>query len=152
MTLLSCCGVDYFILVNSIIIIIGDTYARCTICSSDFNISHGGRNDVTTHVRGKHHTDMAKATSSTRSLGSYLRSQTSQGAIEAEAFWSLFVTKHNLSFQSSDHATKLFHCMFPDSEKNKKFACGHTKTAAIIKHALAPHYHLFVICPISFQF
>ena len=96
---------------------------------------------MTTHVRGKHHTDMAKATSSTRSLGSYFRPQTSQGAIEAEALWSLFVTKHNLSFQSSDHATKLFHRMFSDSEIAKKFACGHTKTAAIIKHALAPHYH-----------
>ena len=31
--------------------------------------------------------------------------------------------------------------MFPDSEIAKKFACGHTKTAAIIKHALTPHYH-----------
>ena len=32
--------------------------------------------------------------------------------------------------------------MFPDSEIAKKFACGHAKTAAIIKHALAPHYHV----------
>ena len=31
--------------------------------------------------------------------------------------------------------------MFPDSEIAKKFACGHTKTAAVIKYALAPHYH-----------
>ena len=30
--------------------------------------------------------------------------------------------------------------MFPDSEIAKKFSCGHTKTAAIIKRALAPHY------------
>ena len=30
--------------------------------------------------------------------------------------------------------------MFPDSEIAKKFACGHSKTAAIIKEALAPHY------------
>ena len=41
----------------------GTTYLRCTICTTDFNISHGGRNDMTTHVRGKHHKDMAKASS-----------------------------------------------------------------------------------------
>ena len=113
-------------------------HARWTICSSDFGISHSGRNDVTTHLKGKHHRDMARAGSSTRSIGSFFRPQ---GIIEAEALWSLFVTKHNLSFQSSDHATKLFHRMFPDSEIAKKFAWGHTKTAAIIKHGLAPHYH-----------
>ena len=30
--------------------------------------------------------------------------------------------------------------MFPDSNIAKKFSCGHTKTAAISKEALAPHY------------
>ena len=30
--------------------------------------------------------------------------------------------------------------MFPDSTIAKKFACGHTKTAAVIKEALGPHY------------
>ena len=30
--------------------------------------------------------------------------------------------------------------MFPDSELAKKFSCGRTKTTAIVKQALAPHY------------
>ncbi len=30
--------------------------------------------------------------------------------------------------------------MFPDSDIAKKFSCGHTKTAAIVKEALGPHY------------
>ena len=38
--------------------------------------------------------------------------------------------------------------MFLDSEI-AKFACGHTKTAAIIKHTLAPHYHEKTIHDIS---
>ena len=38
--------------------------------------------------------------------------------------------------------------MFPDSLTAKKFACGHTKTTAIIK-ALAPHYLGKVISNIS---
>ena len=36
--------------------------------------------------------------------------------------------------------TKRFSRMFPDSNIAKKFACGHTKTAAITKEALAPHF------------
>ena len=94
---------------------------------------------MTTHVRGKHHREMASAASSSRSISFFFRPPP-QGVIVAETLWSQFVSKHNLSFQTSDHATKLFPRMFPDSEYAKKFACGHTKTAAIIKHALAPHY------------
>lgn len=53
----------------------------------------------------------------------------------------MFVAQHNLSFQTSDHATKLFKVMFSDSAIAKQFASGHTKTAAIITDALAPHYN-----------
>ena len=114
-------------------------YVRCTYCASDFSISHGGRNDVTTHIRGKHHKEMAKACSS-RSVTSLFKPQTSQSVIAAETLRTKFVSKHNLPFQTSDHATKLFHRMFPDSEIAKKFSCLHTKTAAINNQALAPHY------------
>ena len=119
---------------------IGDTYVRCTICSSDFNISHGGRNDVTTHVRGKHHTDMARATSSTRSLGSHFRPQTSQGVIEAEALWSLFVINTNFLFSQVIMQQNYSTTCFPILKLLRNFLWA-TKTAAIIKHALAPHYH-----------
>ena len=60
---------------------------------------------MTTHVQGKHHKEMAEATSSTRPVASYYRPQISQRVIEAESLWSKFVAKHNLSFQTSDHAT-----------------------------------------------
>lgn len=95
---------------------------------------------MTTHVRGKHHIEMAAASSSSHSMVSFCRPQTSLKLIEAETLWSKFIAMHNIPFQASDHATKLFHRMFPDSEVAKKFSCGHTKTAAIIKEALAPHY------------
>ena len=97
------------------------------MCASDFGVSHSGRHDVTTHVRGKHHIEMAKSSSSSRSVASFFRPQTSQAGIEAESLWCKFVAKHNLPFQISDHATKLFHRMFPDTEIAKKFACGHTQ-------------------------
>ena len=82
---------------------------------------------------------MAKACSS-RSVVSFFKPLTPQSVTEAESLWAKFVSKYNLPFQTSDHATKLFHRMFPDSEIAKKFSCGHTKTAAIITKALAPHY------------
>ncbi len=94
---------------------------------------------MTSHVRGKRHGEMAKACSS-RSVTSFFSPQTPQNVIKAETLWTTFVAKHNLAFETSNHATKLFHRMFPDSAIAKKFACGHSKTAAIINEALAPHY------------
>ena len=35
----------------------------------------------------------------------------------------------------------LFAQMIPDSEIARKFACGRTKTTAIVKEALSPYYH-----------
>ncbi len=90
------------------------------------------------HVGRKNHQDMARGGTSSQSLLSFC--STSYSSIEAEARWATFVAKHNIAFLASDHATKLFHNMFPDSEIAKKFSCGRTKTTAIIKEALAPHF------------
>ena len=50
--------------------------------------------------------------------------------------WCLFTAKHNLAILNSDHATKLFKEMFPDSEIDKNFAWGHTKMTAIVKEGI----------------
>lgn len=118
----------------------GAGYARCTLCCSDFTINHGGRNDVTTHVKGKHHKEMATASSSSRSITSMFNPKVSESAIKAEALWAMFIAKHNIPFLASDHANKLFTNMFPDSELAKQFSCGRTKTTAIVTQALAPHF------------
>ena len=57
---------------------------------------------------GKRHREMGKAASTSQSVTSFFRPQVLQSVNEAEMRWSLFVAKHNLSFQTSDHATKLF--------------------------------------------
>ena len=87
--------------------------------------SNGGRSDVAEHLNRKH--EIAKAASS-------YKPHIAQSVIEAEVPWATFMHKHNLAFLTSDHATKLFAKMFPDSEIVKKFAC---KTRAIIEEALA---------------
>ena len=40
-----------FITVLSNLKSIGGTFACCTVCSKDFNGSHGGQNDVLKHVK-----------------------------------------------------------------------------------------------------
>ena len=56
----------------------------------------------------------------------------------AEALWANFTAEHNLSFALSDHATRLFSKMFPDSDIAKKFSSARTKTTAIVTNVLAP--------------
>lgn len=131
---------------------VGNTFARCTLCSIDFGVYHGGRNDVANHVNIKRHVDSDKAASTSRSLASIFQPQTSEKVIKAEVRWATFVAKHNLAFLSSDHATKLFGSMFPDSKIAKKFACGRTKTTAIVKQALAPHFMQKVVQNMSNPF
>ena len=72
-----------------------------------------------------------------------------KGVNEAETRWSLFVAKHNISLLTSDHATKSFKAIFPYSDIAKKFACGHTKTTAIVKEVLAPHYQNLLIVNVT---
>ena len=97
---------------------------HAVLCATDFTIHHGSRNDITIHVKSKRHTEMAKAVSSMQSITSHYKPQVSDKVIEAEVRWATFVAKHNLAFLSSDHATKLFKVMFPDSEMAKKvFLC-----------------------------
>ena len=85
---------------------------------------------------------MLKAVQSTTQITSLFQSQTSDQGIESEVRWATFVA---IPFLSSDHATKLFRKMFPDSELAKKFSCARTKTTAIVKKALAPHFTQRVI-------
>ncbi len=122
------------------ILIVGNTYARCSICGTDISTSHGGRNDVAKHIGTTKHKDMAAALSSSRTVSTFFRAQSSPKVIEAEAHSALFVAKHNLSFLSSEHAAKLFGKMFSDSEIAKSFSCGCTKCAALVTNALAPHF------------
>jgi hypothetical protein len=106
-------------------------------------VSHGGKNDVLKHVGRRKHIQASEAANSSHSIVSMFQgkgAKVAQSVTESEARWALFVAKHNLAFLTSDHATKLFHKMFPDSDIAKQFACGRTKTTAVVKEALSPHY------------
>ncbi len=44
----------------------GEVYAKCTFCSSDFSISHGGKSDCVGHISTNKHKDSAKAVSASK--------------------------------------------------------------------------------------
>ena len=56
----------------------------------------------------------------------------------AELYFARFIAEHNLPFAVAHHFNRLCPVMFPDSKIAAGFACAHTKTAALITHALAP--------------
>ena len=62
----------------------------------------------------------------------------SEQVMVAELYFTSFIVEYNLPFASSDHFTKLCKLMFPDSQIAQRYACGKTKTKAIVSHALAP--------------
>ena len=120
---------------------VGNQHAHCSLCGTDFGISHGGRNDVTSHLKTKKHSQMAKASTSTSAITTlFQRPPQRDLSIEAEVRWATFIVKHNISFMSNDHASNLFQKMFSDSQIAKKFTCARTKTTAIVKTALSPYY------------
>ena len=104
---------------------------------------------MTSHIAGKTHQRNISAASSSASTYFFFRPQTLDSQIEAEARWSFFVAKHNLT---SDHANHLFSQMFPDSAIAKQFGCGRTKATAIIKGALALNYLNKVLTSMSNPF
>ena len=72
---------------------LGSLYARCTLCATDFSVIHGGRNDVTSHLKSKRHINMSKIVQSTTPITSLFCQSSSDEAIEAEVRWATFVAK-----------------------------------------------------------
>lgn len=112
-----------------------DTYAYCSVCDSDFTISHGGRSDCRRHIEGPRHVNFAKLKGSNRQLSSMLKesNETTSSVIKAEALFTNFLIEHNCPLSIADHSSKLFKVMFPDSKIAKKFSCARTKTTCIVK-------------------
>ena len=123
----------------------GSSYAYCNVCLVDFSIAGGGVHEVKRHLDSKKHQDNAKLLEHQPAISSAL-SKTSTGSLEekittAELYFTTFIAEHNLPFLVGDHFTKLCKVMFPDSKIADGFACGRTKSTAIMKHALSPHFN-----------
>ena len=128
----------------------GASYVCCTLCQTEISIASGGMHDVRRHTEGKKHREYARSVASQVPIKAALQSSSTAACVDrqvtlASVYFSTFVAEHNLPFSASDHFSKLCKVMFPNSEIAKKFSSGRTKTAAIVKHALAPAFNADVI-------
>ena len=97
----------------------------------EVGVAHGGVNDLKNHVETKKHQEAKRARDQSNMMESYVM-QDQNSVIKAEVKFTEFIIEHNLPFVVAGHAGHLFKQMFPDSKISKQFACGRTKTAAII--------------------
>ena len=70
---------------------------HCSLCRVNFGISHAGRNDVTSYLKSKKHSNLAKSVSSKATLFHH-QSSITDILIEAEVRWATFIAKHNIAF------------------------------------------------------
>lgn len=76
-------------------------HAFCTVCSSDFLVKYGGRNDVDTHVTGDKHKATASSRSSTSTLSNFFVRSDSNDVIKAEVSFTGFLIEHNLPISAA---------------------------------------------------
>ena len=114
----------------------GCHYAYCKVCKSHFSVAAGGIYDCAVHVGGKRHKSLMQVTSNQMSMNTFVSKTLTDyehQTISAELLFSRFIVEHNLPLAVSDHATKLFRQMFPDSQIAKSFQCGRTKMTALVQ-------------------
>jgi hypothetical protein len=117
----------------------GPTYARCTICNSDFSVAHGGINDCKTHVEGTRHKSNFESRKNQPSISQMFGKGPQEEEMRhkisaAEMLFMWFLIEHNVPVSAADHAGPLFRQMFPDSKIAQGFQCARTKTTALITH------------------
>jgi hypothetical protein len=110
----------------------------CSLCNSSFSVSHGGKSDITSHIKTKKHQAilLAKSTSVpiTSSLKSLVASDSDLDLAAKEATYAFHTVKHDQSFNSMDCTSKVVKALF-----EQRFSCARTKTEAIINKVLYPY-------------
>lgn len=111
--------------------------AFCTICNSEFSISHGGRADIVKHCATDKHSSGIKASSNSVKLTDYfknLQHHDENKVIAAkEAAWAYHTARHNISLRTSDCSGALIRHLF-----DVKFSMARNKTSAIINNVISP--------------
>lgn len=119
-------------------------YAKCTICSRDFSVKHGGVSDVKQHQETKYHKtrlDLKGNKCDVKGLEIVLIPSVSKEEdkiIAAEMALIYHTVKHDLSFHNMNCGNKLFQYIINDGTKIKNFSCGRTKAQVIVKDVISP--------------
>lgn len=116
-----------------------DSDVRCNVCNGEFNISHGGKSDIESHLKSANHQKAMSAASSSQSMTKYFKStQLSKSDLEiaaCEGVWAYHVIRSNHSFRSADCASKIIRSCFA----LVKFTCARTKCESIARGVIAPY-------------
>lgn len=112
----------------------GEKFAFCTVCGCDINIAHGGKNDLSNHVKCGKHISYVKSKEDSKKINTFFAKSgnVDSDVIRAECLFTSFLVEHNVPLSAADHAGALFKKMFPTSEVAKKYSCGRTKTTCIV--------------------
>ena len=99
-------------------LIVGKTYARCTVCSFDLCIKHGGYDDDSKHVNSVRHIAKEECLKHASTLSSFLQPSSSgyksqdlsHSVIGAKTLLSQFLNlmERNLPISAADHVGELF--------------------------------------------
>ncbi|XP_034965228.1 uncharacterized protein LOC118082233 isoform X2 [Zootoca vivipara] len=118
---------------------VGDSNAFCTICSCDFSVSHGGRNDVAQHKQSAKHKRRLEAQKNAPTMSAFVNRNTTEAdqVINAKVKMAMLCAKNNISFTFCDDFNKCVADMFPDSAIARKYSAGETETMQIVKGAIA---------------
>lgn len=116
-----------------------DSDVRCNVCNTEFNISHGGKSDIESHLRSGTHQKALSCASSSQPLTNFFKSaKLSKSDLEiaaCEGVWAYHVIRSNHSFRSADCASKIIRSCFA----LVKFTCARTKCESIATGVIAPY-------------
>lgn len=115
-----------------------DSDVRCNTCNSEFNISHGGKSDIESHLKSVRHQKSLIAASSSSVKKYFKNDKLSKSDLEiaaCEGVWAYHVIRSNHSFRSTDCASKIIRSCFAMA----KFTCGRTKCESIVTGVFAPY-------------
>ena len=101
------------------------------------SVAAGGLNDLKQHNE--------KSVTQQQSVSHIFRPSIDQQVCKAELKFAYMLAEHNLPMLLSDHASRLFPGMFPDSQIASSYKSALTKTTALITNAISPELHEDVV-------
>jgi hypothetical protein len=91
------------------------------MCSSCFNISHGGHSDIKSHLSADKHKRAANASASSSTLTAFFRNETfgekELKLASTEGTFAYHAVPHNQTFRSMDCTSKLIQCVFEPKQR-----------------------------------
>lgn len=125
----------------------GSQFAYCKFCNCDLKAKHS---DLVDHASVSKHIKAVRNAQCQPTVSAVMQQRASQDTRKqavcmAELTHAFMTAEHNIAFNASTHLSDLYSRMFPDSKIAKEFKSKRSKTAALIRQVLGPHYHNHIV-------